>query len=374
MKPQSKSFIWLIPILALAGCNLPTRTQVSPEVAFTAAAMTLQAEATRMASSPGPQTPVTPIIPATQEPTLTIPPTPTSTPRPTATVTPIPCNMFTFIDDVTVEDYDDFSPGAAFIKTWRIKNVGACPWTTAYSLAFYQDNAMNGPATVALLGTVNPGQMVDLSVNLTAPASPGRYTGKWALKDQNGAFFFSTLGNPFWVIIDVVNSPTKTITLNAVAVESGSVRSTATVHNLLHVGDTAANAGAQVFIGFDISGIPAGSTIDEVKIDLGTGLVIAGAPFTTLHCLTIHPQDYGTLDAGDYFPGVPAGALLQWCDTPGLSTAIADTDLKNIVQGKVGTSRVQFRLQFKDMTSDGNGIEDMVQLGAPKLIITYTQP
>jgi hypothetical protein len=29
-------------------------------------------------------------------------------------------------------------------------------------------------------------------------------------------------------------------------------------------------------------------------------------------------------------------------------------------------------LQFPDMATDGNGIEDMIKFGTPKLVITYT--
>ena len=170
-------------IIVITGCNRPMAIDVpATAAANTAIASTVQAALTRAAPSP------TPLI------------------IPTATVTSIPCiNKFTFIDDITVQDEDDFSPGVTFIKTWRVKNVGTCTWTTAYSLAFYQDNAMGGPASVPLSTNVPPGQTIDLSVNLVAPSTTGRYTGKWAIKDQNGVFFFSTLGNPIWVIIDVVS-------------------------------------------------------------------------------------------------------------------------------------------------------------------------
>ena len=50
---------------------------------------------------------------------------------------------------------------------------------------------MNGPATQALVGNVNPGQTIDISVNLTAPATPGDYTGNYKLRNATGLIFFS---------------------------------------------------------------------------------------------------------------------------------------------------------------------------------------
>jgi len=173
--------IILSSLVVFTGCNLPADDQPPPITANTAAAMTVEAVLTRAA------------------------PSPTSLVIPTATLTPISCeNVITFVDDVTIPDEYDFAPGAAFTKTWRIKNVGTCTWTTAYSLAFYQENSMSGPASIPLAANIAPGQSVDLSVNLVAPAAPGRYTGKWTLKDPYGNFFFTTLNNPLWVIIDVV--------------------------------------------------------------------------------------------------------------------------------------------------------------------------
>jgi hypothetical protein len=66
---------------------------------------------------------------------------------------------------------------------------------------------MNGPSTQALVGNVNPGQTIDISVNLTAPASPGDYTGNWKIRDASGILF----GN-FFVKIKVQNPVTATYT------------------------------------------------------------------------------------------------------------------------------------------------------------------
>ncbi|HGJ66308.1 TPA: hypothetical protein ENS27_13160, partial [bacterium] len=46
------------------------------------------------------------------------------------------CNWAGFVADVTVPDGTSFAPGAAFIKTWRLKNIGTCTWTGKYGLSF----------------------------------------------------------------------------------------------------------------------------------------------------------------------------------------------------------------------------------------------
>jgi hypothetical protein len=81
------------------------------------------------------------------------------------------------------------SPSQNFTKTWRIKNNGTCTWTPAYAVVFSTGNSMSGPASQALTGNVNPGQTVDISVNLTAPAASGDYRGDWKLRDAGGVLF-----------------------------------------------------------------------------------------------------------------------------------------------------------------------------------------
>ena len=39
-----------------------------------------------------------------------------------------------FVTDVTVPDGTKYDPGATFTKTWRLRNVGTCTWTTAYTM------------------------------------------------------------------------------------------------------------------------------------------------------------------------------------------------------------------------------------------------
>ncbi|HAV78206.1 MAG TPA: hypothetical protein DCX53_12730, partial [Anaerolineae bacterium] len=90
-----------------------------------------------------------------------------------------------FIKDVTIPDGTTFTPGTLFTKTWRLRNSGNCTWS-GYSLVFDNGDSMSGASPIAI-GTVNPGQEVDVSVNLTAPASNGSYRGYWRVRNASGA-------------------------------------------------------------------------------------------------------------------------------------------------------------------------------------------
>ncbi len=229
-RPYKAFVLGLGLLVILMACNLFTRPAAGPDAQTlqTLAAQTVQAALTAQSSTSAPPaatagahptttspTPTTAAATSAPQPTsTTAPPSPTPQPPtptpivPTATPTPKPCNLATFIADVTVPDNTEFQPGEAFTKTWRLKNVGTCTWQN-YSVVFDHGDAMGGAPVVPLAAVVAPGQEVDVSVNLTAPTNEGTYQGFWRLRDAHGVVFGLTTGNPFWVKIKVV-APTAT--------------------------------------------------------------------------------------------------------------------------------------------------------------------
>jgi hypothetical protein len=175
------AFIISALLLAALSCNLPNADQ-GPDAAFTAAAQTVEVELTGAAltqaagGSTATNTPlaVTATLTSTLAPTITPPP-------PTATQI---CDLAQYITDVNVPDGTVFAPDATFTKTWRLKNIGVCAWT-GYSLVFDNGDSMGGLSPTAI-GTVNPGQEIDISIGLTAPASNGSYRGYWRLRNASG--------------------------------------------------------------------------------------------------------------------------------------------------------------------------------------------
>jgi photosystem II stability/assembly factor-like uncharacterized protein len=146
--------------------------------------------------------------------TLLPPLTATSTPfdQPVPTIAPYGCNKASFVADITVPDGTFFSPGAAFTKTWRLKNTGSCGWTNSYKFIFYSGEQMSAPTSINLPRNIAPGESVDLTVNMVAPASAGKYRGHWILSNASGALFGigTNASMPIWVEINVAGgTPTE---------------------------------------------------------------------------------------------------------------------------------------------------------------------
>ncbi len=142
------------------------------------------------------------------------PPPPGGTPTPTVTPSPVSsCDKAQFIADVTVPDGTLMYPGQVFDKTWRLKNIGTCTWTTGYKLVFVSGEQMGGPAEANLPRDVPPGSTIDLTVRLTAPSVGGLYRGYWQFKNASGVLFGigTPAIRPWWVEI-LVSGPTPTAT------------------------------------------------------------------------------------------------------------------------------------------------------------------
>ena len=158
-------------------------------------------------------------------------PTETPTPTNTATIIPtidrtrpliftptgeLPCNLAKAGKpiDITIPDDTVMDPGKAFSKTWRLENVGSCTWTRLYSVVFFSGNSLGARYTHNFLQPVEPGQLVDITVDMIAPNDIGLFQSNWMLSDAGGELFgIGPHGDaPFWVRIEVVypkgSSPT----------------------------------------------------------------------------------------------------------------------------------------------------------------------
>jgi len=188
--------------ILLGACDV--RLQAAPPALASeaAAAATVNAELLTRQAQPA----TAPPDPAT----ATLPPPASATPPPTAT---LGCtDRAQFVSDASVPDGMLFAPGAAFVKTWRLMNVGTCTWTRSYNLVFFSGDPMSGPGGIPVPVTVAPGATVDLSVSLIAPGSNGTYQGNWKLRNSNGLLF--GVPGEFWVKVTVGQTPTPTPTFH----------------------------------------------------------------------------------------------------------------------------------------------------------------
>jgi hypothetical protein len=198
-------FLLTVIILILSACNLPSNA-VTPtsesNAVFTAAALTVQAQWTQSVPF---STPTLPLSVATNT-ALSVPTLPAATRPPAASATAV-CDQAAFVKDITIPDGSQINPGASFTKTWRLRNAGACQWS-GYTLVFDSGELM-GATSPQTIGSVAPGQEVDLSVNFTAPLSAGSYRSHWRIRNSSGVLIpvlGGTQGKSFFVDIKVASS------------------------------------------------------------------------------------------------------------------------------------------------------------------------
>jgi Ig-like domain from next to BRCA1 gene len=218
-------FVLLSLAVVLSACNLPrgTPTLSEMDVISTQAAETVAAQLTEISKPPatvGPGTPTSVFstqLPTYGTPSATLLPTypsgqfPSATPPP-PNQTPSACDDAKFGTDVSVPDNTEFAPGAPFTKTWRLRNVGTCTWTTSYSIVFSGGDKMGAPDVLPMPATVYPGNAIDISIPMVAPSAPGTYRGEWKLRNaSNQVFGLGDQNKPFWVQIKVVSSQPSTM-------------------------------------------------------------------------------------------------------------------------------------------------------------------
>lgn len=197
MKLKLTISMMLIAVLATAcgGANTPQTGEPTPDVAAvrTSAASTVVSQFTLTAAA---------FTPTPAAPTETTAPEETGTAS-TVTVATQPgvqvtnalgttvalCDSLTFVADVNVPDDTNMSPGQDFIKTWRVKNTGSCPWGEGYELVYAEYEAEMSGQPQPLTEVVQPGQEVEISVQFTAPDQIGNYLSAWQMSNPAGVTF-----------------------------------------------------------------------------------------------------------------------------------------------------------------------------------------
>lgn len=190
-------FVTLLIAALLASCG-PSATAVAEPTADiaavrTSAASTVVSQLTLTAAA---FTPTTAPPTDTPEPDVTA----TQTTAPIAQVTNAEGTVVTLCDkyswdvdtvDVNIPDNTIMAPGQDFVKTWKIKNIGACTWGAGYELVYSYGEEMEGEAQ-PLGAAIAPGQEIEVSVQFTAPDLAGTYFSFWTLQNDKGITF---LGN-----------------------------------------------------------------------------------------------------------------------------------------------------------------------------------
>ncbi len=185
-------FVLLFTACSSSGITVPTPVPVDINALKTAAVRTVIANITQTAAAQPTQTATQTLTPVPLVPTQTV--TPTISGSPTVAL----CDNSVFINDASVPDGTQMTAGQAFVKTWKVKNTGACSWSTGYQIIYAYGEKMGGLPTV-LTAEVLPNTEVEISINLKAPDKSGNYSGYWRLANNNGVPF----GQVFTVIVSV---------------------------------------------------------------------------------------------------------------------------------------------------------------------------
>jgi hypothetical protein len=112
-----------------------------------------------------------------------------------------------FLEDVTIPDGDPVAAGQPFVKTWRVRNNGNCPWDQTFQLAQIEGETITptGGLTDIPLPDTAPGAEVDVSVELVlSPQTEigSREVARFQITDPDGEVF----GNKLFVLVTVAGT------------------------------------------------------------------------------------------------------------------------------------------------------------------------
>lgn len=225
--------MFAISMLSLVACNMPSRATASPTLNVTQAYQTVEARLTEAISRTPSVSPTRPIATNTQQSASPSPTQVVQTVTPETTAAPSDCDKASpgVPIDVTIPDDTILRPDEAFIKTWRLQNIGTCTWNNDYALVWFSGEQLGANPVVPLSGTTAPGQQVDLTVEMRAPDTPGTYQSWWRLRNPSGSFFGigPNSDSGFWVRIIVEGTPLSTGTTTVTETSGPTLTPTAGV-------------------------------------------------------------------------------------------------------------------------------------------------
>jgi hypothetical protein len=112
-----------------------------------------------------------------------------------------------FAGDITIPDGTRVAVNQRFQKVWAIQNIGSVDWHGRYLQRMDnppEPNACQTPPRVPI-GDTAPGEVVWVSVNVVAPAQPGRCWVGWKMVDEAGRLFLPN-SRPVFFLVDVVSA------------------------------------------------------------------------------------------------------------------------------------------------------------------------
>lgn len=199
-----------IPVLIVPTSTAPP-AEIFPEFTPTPTSQNIPTNTPLSIFSPTPSPTITPLPTTAMPPTAIIPTAITGSGSGSsggssggATSVATRCNWAQLIEDVTIPDGSVIGPGTRFTKIWKVKNIGTCSWTRDFSVVFSDGKRMEG-RNYRLPSRVNPGETINISIDMQAPETEGEYTGEWLFKTAEDTRFGtgSNARNPLTIEIEV---------------------------------------------------------------------------------------------------------------------------------------------------------------------------
>ncbi|EHB16224.1 hypothetical protein GW7_04997 [Heterocephalus glaber] len=103
-----------------------------------------------------------------------------------------------FVEDVTIGEGESIPPDTQFVKTWWIQNSGAQVWPPGICLKYVKGDQF-GHVNMVLVGSLEPQEIADVSVQMCSPSRAGMYQGQWQMCTATALYY----GDVIWVILSV---------------------------------------------------------------------------------------------------------------------------------------------------------------------------
>ncbi len=97
-----------------------------------------------------------------------------------------------YMDDVTIPDDAEILAGMHFVKTWRVRNTGTQTWGPEHTLRYVRGARM-ASADRYPLPVCAPGDETNMSVDVSAPTTPGKHYTDWG--------FYDPQDRPFGIVL-----------------------------------------------------------------------------------------------------------------------------------------------------------------------------
>ena len=174
----------------ISACNIGVDAPQDPSVLSTAAALTVEAALSQPAplASPTAGAQVTATATATRIPGVAIDGT---TAEPTQCAENVEIVTWTrdgkTYDKAAVDTL--LPPGKGFVMSWAFKNTGSCVWNDKYKMIFDSGERLTEADSFAAMPfgyTVQPGETLTVTIQMSAPSAPGTYESTFKLIDPQG--------------------------------------------------------------------------------------------------------------------------------------------------------------------------------------------